>query len=178
MSLQPNLSGGSNRVGFPGAHAGYRSDKPGSTRNARHPYLELTLYYSNNGESNTKKVLNWLQSAVERVREFAYAEPPVAASPTERPRIGVALGGGFARGIAHLGVLRVLQEENIPVDYPDRNERRGVAGHLLCQRPHHSGNRTRRPGPLDSRISAIGSFPGWVSPQTKSWNIIRANFLA
>jgi NTE family protein len=62
-----------------------------------------------------KKVLNWLQSAVGRVREFAYAEPP--APPQERPRIGVALGGGFARGIAHLGVLRVLQEENIPIDY-------------------------------------------------------------
>ena len=66
-------------------------------------------------ESKKKKVLTWLQSAVGRVREFAYAEPP--APPPERPRIGVALGGGFARGIAHLGVLRVLQEENIPVDY-------------------------------------------------------------
>lgn len=67
-------------------------------------------------ESNTKKVLTWLQSAVGRVREFAYAEQQ-ASSPTDRPKIGVALGGGFARGIAHLGVLRVLQEENIPVDY-------------------------------------------------------------
>jgi NTE family protein len=62
-----------------------------------------------------KKVLNWLQSAVGRVREFAYTEPPLPA--VERPRIGVALGGGFARGIAHLGVLRVLEQENIPVDY-------------------------------------------------------------
>jgi NTE family protein len=38
--------------------------------------------------------------------------PPSA--PT--PRIGLALGGGFARGIAHLGVLRVLEENQIPVD--------------------------------------------------------------
>jgi NTE family protein len=30
-------------------------------------------------------------------------------------RIGLALGGGFARGIAHVGVLRVLERENIPV---------------------------------------------------------------
>ncbi len=66
-------------------------------------------------ESNTNKVLTWLQSAVGRVREFAYAEPP--ALPQDRPRIGVALGGGFARGIAHLGVLRVLEEEHIPVDF-------------------------------------------------------------
>lgn len=33
-----------------------------------------------------------------------------------RPKIGVALGGGFARGLAHIGVLKVLEEENIPVD--------------------------------------------------------------
>src|SRR5258708_3193248 len=66
-------------------------------------------------ESNTKKVLTWLQGAVGRVREFAYTGPNVAAH--DRARIGVALGGGFARGIAHLGVLRVLQEENIPVDF-------------------------------------------------------------
>ena len=50
------------------------------------------------------------------MREFAYAEP-TRAEPPQRPRIGVALGGGFARGIAHLGVLRVLEQENIPVDY-------------------------------------------------------------
>src|ERR1700686_5732469 len=68
-------------------------------------------------ESNTKKVLTWLQGAVERVREFAYTEPPAPAPPQVRPRIGVALGGGFARGIAHLGVLRVLQQEDIPVDF-------------------------------------------------------------
>lgn len=31
------------------------------------------------------------------------------------PRIGIALGGGFARGIAHVGVLRVLERNGIPV---------------------------------------------------------------
>jgi NTE family protein len=31
------------------------------------------------------------------------------------PAIGVALGGGFARGLAHIGVLKVLEEEGIPV---------------------------------------------------------------
>ena len=65
-------------------------------------------------KGNSKGVGKWLKEAVERVREFAYADPP--APPRGRPRIGVALGGGFARGIAHLGVLRVLEEEQIPVD--------------------------------------------------------------
>ena len=39
-----------------------------------------------------------------------------APAPSPRvPAIGVALGGGFARGIAHIGVLRVLEQEGIPV---------------------------------------------------------------
>ena len=33
----------------------------------------------------------------------------------ERPGIVVALGGGFSRGFAHLGVLDVLEQEQIPV---------------------------------------------------------------
>ena len=33
-----------------------------------------------------------------------------------RKRIGLALGGGGARGIAHIGVLRVFEQEGIPVD--------------------------------------------------------------
>src|SRR5947209_7001546 len=41
--------------------------------------------------------------------------PPVAAHP--RPRVGVALGGGFARGMAHVGVLKALEDEGIPIDY-------------------------------------------------------------
>src|SRR5215469_12165869 len=33
-----------------------------------------------------------------------------------RPRVGLALAGGFARGIAHIGVLRVFREAGIPID--------------------------------------------------------------
>lgn len=33
------------------------------------------------------------------------------------PKIGLVLGGGGARGLAHLGVLKVLQNENIKIDY-------------------------------------------------------------
>ncbi len=34
----------------------------------------------------------------------------------ERKKIGLALSGGAARGFAHLGVLKVLEENNIPID--------------------------------------------------------------
>jgi len=37
------------------------------------------------------------------------------AEAKRTPAIGVALGGGFARGIAHIGVLKVLEEEGIPI---------------------------------------------------------------
>jgi NTE family protein len=56
-------------------------------------------------------VLKLVRGAVESLRSFAYA------GEEQRPRIGLALGGGFARGIAHLGVLRTLSESNIPIDY-------------------------------------------------------------
>ena len=38
--------------------------------------------------------------------------PTPAAVP---PKIGLALGGGFARGVAHVGILRALEHENIPI---------------------------------------------------------------
>jgi NTE family protein len=37
-------------------------------------------------------------------------------SLTDRPRVGLALSGGAARGIAHVGVLRALTENQIPID--------------------------------------------------------------
>ncbi len=42
--------------------------------------------------------------------------PSVFASETSRPRIGLVLSGGGARGAAHVGVLKVLDEMRIPID--------------------------------------------------------------
>ncbi len=39
-----------------------------------------------------------------------------AAHTADRPKIGLVLSGGGARGLAHIGVLRVLEELNVPVD--------------------------------------------------------------
>ena len=44
-----------------------------------------------------------------------FAAPSPAGGP-ERPRIGLALGGGSARGLAHVGVLEWLDEHRIPID--------------------------------------------------------------
>ena len=46
--------------------------------------------------------------------------------------LGVALGGGFARGIAHIGALKVLEEENIRVDYVAGTSVGAIIGALYC----------------------------------------------
>jgi NTE family protein len=48
-------------------------------------------------------------------RELSRGPEEMAVGPA--PRIGLALGGGFARGIAHVGILKVLEEENIPISF-------------------------------------------------------------
>ncbi len=49
-------------------------------------------------------------------RELTRVVPPVQDG-TRIPSIGLALGGGFARGLAHIGVLKVLEEEKIPISF-------------------------------------------------------------
>src|SRR5262245_44104495 len=61
-------------------------------------------------------VMGWIETAIDRVRGFAYSPPRRAPLPARRPGVGVALGGGFARGIAHMGVLRALELNDIPID--------------------------------------------------------------
>ncbi len=49
------------------------------------------------------------QSATDRA-------PAVVSTTAARPRIGLVLGGGGARGAAHIGVLRELERMRIPID--------------------------------------------------------------
>ncbi len=50
-------------------------------------------------------------------RRFTKRNAPPELAVVERPRlrIGLALGGGFARGIAHAGVLDIFERHNIPI---------------------------------------------------------------
>jgi NTE family protein len=50
----------------------------------------------------------------------------------ERPTIGLALSGGAARGIAHVGVLRVLAEHHIPIDFIAGTSAGAVVGGALA----------------------------------------------
>lgn len=47
---------------------------------------------------------------------WAAPAPTQSTSTLVRPKIGLVLSGGGARGLAHVGVLKVLERERIPVD--------------------------------------------------------------
>ncbi len=51
---------------------------------------------------------------------------------TDRPTIGLVLGGGGARGAAHIGVIRVLEELRIPVDYVGGTSMGSLVGGLYA----------------------------------------------
>src|SRR5262245_16530145 len=44
------------------------------------------------------------------------APAPAASSAAARPRVGLVLSGGGARGLAHVGVLKILEQSRIPID--------------------------------------------------------------
>lgn len=46
----------------------------------------------------------------------APAAPAPAAVPAPRPRVALVLGAGAARGFAHVGVIRALEQERVPID--------------------------------------------------------------
>ncbi|HEU4963067.1 MAG TPA: patatin-like phospholipase family protein [Bacilli bacterium] len=49
-----------------------------------------------------------------------------------RPRIGLALGAGGARGFAHVGVLQVLEQMNVPIDLIAGSSMGALVGALYC----------------------------------------------
>jgi NTE family protein len=77
----------------------------------------------------TTDVVGWLQTAKEKLLALTQ---PEERKHSERPRVGLALSGGFARGIAHIGVLRVLREAGIPVDYVAGTSVGALIGAAYC----------------------------------------------
>ncbi len=62
----------------------------------------------------------------------ALAAPAKSSTPAARPRIGLVLSGGGARGAAHIGVLQVLEEMRVPVDLVTGTSMGSVVGGLYA----------------------------------------------
>ncbi len=58
-----------------------------------------------------------LLAAIALLLGIAWCGSAVAEEPVPRPKVGLVLSGGGALGLAHVGVLRVLEQMRIPVDF-------------------------------------------------------------
>lgn len=58
------------------------------------------------------------------------AFPSLVHAQKHRPRVGLVLSGGGAKGVAHIGVLKVLEEAGIPVDYISGTSMGAIIGGL------------------------------------------------
>ena len=69
-------------------------------------------------------------SAPPRGHRLPVSEPVSSPIPQNlgRPSVGVAFGGGSARGIAHVGVIRWLEEHRIPIDVAAGTSMGGLVG--------------------------------------------------
>ena len=74
------------------------------------------------------------QKIVRSVRAFGrtISGLPAQAADSSIPSIGLALGGGFARGIVHVGVLKVLEQEGIPVSFVAGTSVGALIGAAYC----------------------------------------------
>lgn len=73
----------------------------------------------------------------------------MTARPGPRPRWALALGGGAARGIAHVGVLKVLEEEGLRPDLIVGTSAGAMVGAFLAS------------GVSADRLAALGEAIGW-----------------
>jgi len=70
--------------------------------------------------------------AIHITPSYAAANQCVRSEVTDRPKIGLVLGGGGARGYAHVGVLKKLEEMRIPYDYIAGTSMGSIVGGFLA----------------------------------------------
>ena len=59
--------------------------------------------------------------------------PPVVTPKPQPLKVALVLGGGAARGFAHIGVIKVLQESGIHFDYVVGNSAGSIIGALYAK---------------------------------------------
>jgi len=79
------------------------------------------------------RLLTWLTFAALAMQAPAHAGAEGTSPATgARPKVGLALSGGGARGAAHIGVLKILEEQRIPVDFIAGTSMGSIVGGLYA----------------------------------------------
>jgi NTE family protein len=81
-----------------------------------------------------------------------------------RPKVGLALSGGGARGAAHIGVLKVLEEHRVPVDYIAGTSMGAIVGGLYA-----SGMSAGELEALISHIDWTAAFADKIPRENRSF---------
>lgn len=69
---------------------------------------------------------------IPKLRPFATGDGRFQVHKVNRKTLALALGGGGVRGAAHVGVLRVLEEQKIPIDYIVGNSMGAIVGGMYA----------------------------------------------
>lgn len=94
--------------------------------------LELVEPAGSGRVLTTSKQKNDVSNESTKIGKDIQSEPytPTEFVKIRRPTISLALGGGGVRGTAHIGVLKVLREAEIPIDYIVGNSMGSIVGGL------------------------------------------------
>jgi len=87
-----------------------------------------------------------------------------AAHAEGRPKIGLALSGGGARGAAHIGVLKVLEEHRVPIDYVVGTSMGSIVGGLYA-----TGLSAAELDTLLTNIDWAEAFNDWIPREDRSF---------
>ncbi len=95
----------------------------------------------------------------------------------KRTRVGLALSGGGALGLAHIGVLKYLEEHHIPVDHIAGTSMGGLVGGLYAtgQDPDNL-ERIARSAKWDDLLRASPSFEARPVAEKQEWNRITGEY--
>ena len=79
--------------------------------------------------------------------------------PSKAQKVGLVLSGGGAKGLAHIGVLKALEENNIPIDYITGTSMGGIVGAMYAA--------GYSPKEIE-KIALSADFQDWVGGKYKS----------
>jgi predicted acylesterase/phospholipase RssA/CRP-like cAMP-binding protein len=121
-----------------GTHPGPSSVEASFLSDANSPYqtkIELVLVHDANVQA-PQRTAKWLRDrrtiAHHHIRTGVRADAERLGRRLAGRAIGLVLGGGGARGFAHLGVLRALEECGVPIDIVGGNSMGAIIGGLFA----------------------------------------------